>query len=989
MKTHSQDFKDNICLLGKQQEVKITYTENDEEKVLTGEDINNATPHYKADLLKSVMKELDLDSNVDIPVNTEINFQYGLLVDNEYEYLDYGNYIVFSSEKQEDTLSYKIKCYDKLIYSMKPYENMNIVYPTTIRSYINSLCNYLGITFASAGIEFTNYNKTIPTELYLDSQGNDLGYTFRDVLDELAQVTGSVVCVNNNDELEIRYINNTNDTIDEEYLKDINVNFGEKYGPINTVILSRSADADKISLSNPSNLPDDEKIAIEIKDNQIMNFNNRDEFLPALLNRLYGTEYYLNDFTSTGIVYYDLMDKYNVQIGENTYNCLMLNNEVNIDQGLEEQIHTNIPETSDTDYSKTDKTDRRINQTYLIVDKQNQRIDSVVTNVTEQNDKISQITQTVDELNSKIQDIADITIAGESIQGVVQLDNINQSEPIELKVHPITENISYLYPRDDLFPSDSLFMTDRKVRFLRTYEEDGETKTENIDYELPEDLLYYNSEIYDEFYLNYDSETCQVIKKCERTLGNNIYNPYKSGLITNAFKSTNQNGYITLTPIFDGSVSFDASQFFQFVSDNYTLSFSDLENITSTDISTTISYYDSEKTLIGSRTVTGTSLIINKADIDNTSYYFSLSFSFANRRERVSFKFYIMLNEGTTALPYEKYAFYVKPLAQTIINDYEYPQILLNDGDYEISLLGYNIGYISVRLMTQNIYTTQFATKAELSSSITQTANEINLRVDEKLDEEDFTSANIMLKINNDVSQATINADKINLNGAVTANNNFKILTDGSMEAVNAKFTGGKVQILGGTVDNPNFSISGINTNEFVSLAPDGFTINSSDGSSYLRYSNRGSTEGEFDVGGERASLQVLPQNRKINLYARDVYVVEGKMHAEAYYYDSKESIKKNIKLYDQKALEVVKNGEIYKYNFKTDEDGERKYFGFVIPDEGGKYKTPIEVMSNDNQGINVYNMCSILWKAVQEQQETIENLQNQINELKGDKINE
>ena len=197
MKTHSQDFKDNICLLGKQQEVKITYTENNEERVLTGEDINNATPHYNADLLKSVMKELDLDSNVDIPVNTEINFQYGLLVGEQYEYLDYGNYIVFSSEKQEDTLSYKIKCYDKLIYSMKPYENMNIVYPTTIRSYINSLCNYLGITFASSGIEFTNYNKTIPTELYLDSQGNDLGYTFRDVLDELAQVTGSVICVNN------------------------------------------------------------------------------------------------------------------------------------------------------------------------------------------------------------------------------------------------------------------------------------------------------------------------------------------------------------------------------------------------------------------------------------------------------------------------------------------------------------------------------------------------------------------------------------------------------------------------------------------------------------------------------------------------------------------------------------------------------------------------------------------------------------------------
>ena len=132
----------------------------------------------------------------------------------------------------------------------------------------------------------------------------------------------------------------------------------------------------------------------------------------------------------------------------------------------------------------------------------------------------------------------------------------------------------------------------------------------------------------------------------------------------------------------------------------------------------------------------------------------------------------------------------------------------MTDGDYTVELLGYNNGYMSIRLMSQNIYTTQFATKAELNTSISQTANEINLRVDEKLDEEDFSSANILLKINNDESSATINADKINLNGAITANNLFKINTDGSMEATNGKFTGGKIELTdnGGTT-NANMSL--------------------------------------------------------------------------------------------------------------------------------------------------------------------------------------
>ena len=75
MKTHTSNFKEEIKLLGKQQDVKITYTINDEQIVLSSEDINSATPNYEASLLKSVMKGLDLDSNIDIPIGTEIKFE--------------------------------------------------------------------------------------------------------------------------------------------------------------------------------------------------------------------------------------------------------------------------------------------------------------------------------------------------------------------------------------------------------------------------------------------------------------------------------------------------------------------------------------------------------------------------------------------------------------------------------------------------------------------------------------------------------------------------------------------------------------------------------------------------------------------------------------------------------------------------------------------------------------------------------------------------
>ena len=145
-------------------------------------------------------------------------------------------------------------------------------------------------------------------------------------------------------------------------------------GPINSIVLARASESDKIYIKNQTSIDNNGLCELMISENQFMNFNDRSDYLQELSDKLFGLEYYLNDFISTGIMYYDLLDMYNIEILGKTYNCLMLNDEQNITQGLEENIHTDRPETSETDYKKADTTDRKINQTYLIVDKQNQKI---------------------------------------------------------------------------------------------------------------------------------------------------------------------------------------------------------------------------------------------------------------------------------------------------------------------------------------------------------------------------------------------------------------------------------------------------------------------------------------------------------------------------------------------------------------------------------------------------------------------------------------
>ena len=188
-------------------------------------------------------------------------------------------------------------------------------------------------------------------------------------------------------------------------------------GPINSIVLARAGESDKIYKKDQNSIESNGLCELMISENQFMNFNDRVDYLQELSDKLFGVEYYLNDFVSTGIMYYDLLDMYNVKIGDKTYNCLMLNDEQDITQGLEENIYTERPEKSETDYTKADKTDRKINQTYIIVDKQNQEIDMVVSNVNNiTNTKGEAEGKNIHLTDSAEEPLIDISLHGESTQ---------------------------------------------------------------------------------------------------------------------------------------------------------------------------------------------------------------------------------------------------------------------------------------------------------------------------------------------------------------------------------------------------------------------------------------------------------------------------------------------------------------------------------------------------------------------------------------------
>lgn len=534
MKNVSEKFIKEITSYGRMLDTIITYTINGKEYFLDSDTLFSVTPHFEGNILKSVMKQLDIESSVAIPKDTVINVKFGVQVDlsltvaevhamkvnrlNEipvnllssglkgFEYIDLGNYIVSKdAEYNADTMSYSHTCYDKMLSSMKDYEDMKITFPIKVKDYIKKLCDYIGLTFASYNDNFANCDKELTADYYT---GYD--YTFRDVLDELAQVTASTICINSNDELEIRYIPKKSAIeLNEDYFKDTNVTFDNLYGPINSIVLSRSGESDNIYLQDEESIENNGLCELKIIDNQIMNYNDRSDYLPAILEKLNGLTYCTNNFDSRGICFLDLCDRYTANVHGKLYDCVLFNDEIKITQGLEETIYTEMPTETKTDYTKADKTDQKINKAYIIMDKVNKKLESVISEVDETSKKVTKIEQTVDSISQKVSDIEDLTRTAEGIK-TVTLENCIEANMLELHIYGNNTVFNYLLLDDKLTLDDDLYLEGDDL--ISVTDKDNNIKTYSLGIT---EALRQNSEVCDEFVL--ESGQAKVIRRVNKS----------------------------------------------------------------------------------------------------------------------------------------------------------------------------------------------------------------------------------------------------------------------------------------------------------------------------------------------------------------------------------------------------------------------------------------------------------------------------------------
>lgn len=137
----------------------------------------------------------------------------------------------------------------------------------------------------------------------------------------------------------------------------------------------------------------------------------------------------------------------------------------------------------------------------------------------------------------------------------------------------------------------------------------------------------------------------------------------------------------------------------------------------------------------------------------------------------------------------------------------DYIPIELLDGTYRVYMGSYPSAYIEVKAMVKNDYTSQFATNVELESTIKQTSDMFGVELSKKVDGKDFTGANILLKINDDESEAQIKADKIDLQGYVTVSD----LSGSGTTVINGS------NITTGNIDASKVTVSNLNADNITS----------------------------------------------------------------------------------------------------------------------------------------------------------------------------
>ena len=519
-----------------------------------------------------IMKRIELtynDSNLEFKNKEFDAYKEYKVDDGTWESIHYGTFIVQSVEESDTKEEIKVTAYDYALKFANTYKT-DLDYASgkiTLFQVLQEVCQKVGVTLENTSIDNGNF--------IVDSNQFIEGTLFGNVITAIAQISCNFAKITPENKLKLLFKNESNVIIETKDYEE----FEDKRDtlPYTAVSLGVSnVEGENVTIIAPGVDPDDAKY-LTINDNPFAyTQEKRTQLIQAIFNKINGFGY--SSFVLKNCLYPQLECGDLIKI-KNKEGQLV--DSIVLRPTFEEVVlNFEAPSTITSSVSYVQPVDaiELAKRTELIVDKQNQTITGIIANVEDVTEKTTEIEASVDGLNVTVsnltdqsQQIADLNVKYNEIQAQIEsiqdltvqasvidepafLDKVAESELIYLQIRPSSQNISLLYPRNNLYPSNDLFSTTRDVYFYsyfltaditvdtsKTYytktgsnydvvesptgnpSNNGYYEKKEILYTLPEDLLYFDSNVYDEFVLDFDSQKMWVTKRVGRNADGTTY----------------------------------------------------------------------------------------------------------------------------------------------------------------------------------------------------------------------------------------------------------------------------------------------------------------------------------------------------------------------------------------------------------------------------------------------------------------------------------
>ena len=385
----------------------------------------------------------EINSSVDLE-GKEFKYYTGIKTTVGIEWIDLGTFITQDVEINDTT---KINIVNAVDYMLKTnieytsdlqYSNNNI----TLGQVAQEACNNAGLTLAT--IDFPNVG------FIVDSNQFPQGTLIRQVISAIAQISGTVAKVRNDDKLYFITPKTTGSVKKTFNLSDYSeAEIKRATHPINLVSLGMSdIEGENIVMKDEQSILFDGENSLVINDNPFAYTEaKRQQLITAIFNAVKGFEYKAYEMAGQGLPYLETLD--NIQIVDfegNAYNSFLFRFYHKSPNGLETKMSAPSVTKATVAYQNVASAEQIAKRTEIIVNKQEQTITGIIENQGQFENKLTQVEQTVDQIQQQVQDTV---IYKREVEGVteIHLEDAGQAEILELEIKGNKTYESNLFPR--------------------------------------------------------------------------------------------------------------------------------------------------------------------------------------------------------------------------------------------------------------------------------------------------------------------------------------------------------------------------------------------------------------------------------------------------------------------------------------------------------------------------------------------------------------